>query len=129
MSQGERIKTVRKSNELTLEKFGERIGVGKTAISKLEKEQVSLTDQMAKSICREFNINEEWLRTGEGEMKADIPEEDAYSRAAAGVFKDNDVLAIEALKLYYTLSPAAKEAARKYILQLADLIRDQEDKI
>lgn len=129
MSQGERIRTVRKSNKLTLEKFGKRIGVGKTSISKLENEQVNLTDQMAKSICREFNINEDWLRTGKGEMKADIPEEDAYSRAAAGVFRDNDVLAIEALKLYYTLSPAAKEAARKYILQLADLIRDQEDKI
>lgn len=129
MTQGERVKELRRTLGLTLDKFGGKLGVKKNTISQIETGKNNLSDQMAKSICREFNINEDWLRTGKGEMKADIPEEDAYSRAAAGVFRDNDVLAIEALKLYYTLSPAAKEAARKYILQLADLIRDQEDKI
>ena len=43
MAQGERIKELRKALNLTLEKFGERLGVGKTAISKLEKgERLSL---------------------------------------------------------------------------------------
>ena len=53
---------------MTLEKFGEPLGVGKTAISNIEKGNRNLTDQMAISICREFNVNENWLRTGEGEM-------------------------------------------------------------
>lgn len=53
---------------MTLEKFGEPLGVGKTAISNIEKGNRNLTDQMAISICREFNVNETWLRTGEGEM-------------------------------------------------------------
>ena len=44
------------------------MGVGKTAISNIEKGNRNLTDQMAISICREFNVNENWLRTGEGEM-------------------------------------------------------------
>lgn len=70
MTQGERIKELRKSLGLTLEKFGERLGVGKTAISKLEKGERNLTDQMFKSICREFNVNEEWLRDGTGDMEA-----------------------------------------------------------
>ena len=74
MAQGERVKEVRKALGFTLEKFGERLGVGKTAVSKIEHEQCALTDQMAKSICREFSINEEWLRTGSGEMR--IPVED-----------------------------------------------------
>lgn len=60
---------IRKYLNLTLEKFGEKLGVGKTAISKIEKNERSLTDQMAKSICREFNVNEHWLRTGEGDMR------------------------------------------------------------
>lgn len=68
MTQGERIKEVRKSLGLTLEKFGEKIGVTKVAISNLENGHRNLTEQMTKSICREFNVSEEWLRTGDGEM-------------------------------------------------------------
>lgn len=68
MTQGERIKEVRKSLGLTLEKFGEKIGVTKVAISNLENGHRNLTEQMTKSICREFNVSDEWLRTGEGEM-------------------------------------------------------------
>lgn len=64
----ERIKQLRKELGLTLDKFGEKIGVGKTAISKIENGDRSVTDQMFKSICREFNVNENWLRTSEGEM-------------------------------------------------------------
>ena len=64
----ERIKQLRKELGLTLEKFGERLGVSKVAISLIENGKNALTDQMFKSICREFNVNENWLRTGEGEM-------------------------------------------------------------
>ncbi len=63
-----RIRELRKILNLTMEKFGGRLGVGKTAISKIEKGDNSLTDQMFKSICREYNVNEEWLRTGKGKM-------------------------------------------------------------
>ena len=68
MTQGERIKDVRNSLGLTLEKFGEKLGVTKTAISRLEKGVRSLTEQMTKSICRVFSVDYMWLTTGEGEM-------------------------------------------------------------
>lgn len=68
MTQGERIKDVRNSLGLTLEKFGEKLGVTKTAISRIEKGERSLTEQMTKSICREFSVDYIWLTTGEGEM-------------------------------------------------------------
>lgn len=68
MTQGERIKDVRNSLGLTLEKFGEKLGVTKTAISRIENGERSLTEQMTKSICREFSIDYMWLTTGEGEM-------------------------------------------------------------
>lgn len=81
MTQGERVKAVRKKNELTLEGFGERLGVTKTAISRIEKGERSLTEQMLKAICREFNVNEEWLRTEEGDMFViTTPFEKAYNR-------------------------------------------------
>lgn len=71
MTQGERVKEIRKHLKLTLEKFGEKLGVGKTAISKIEKNENALTEQMRKSICREFNVDYIWLTTGEGEMFID----------------------------------------------------------
>ena len=82
MTQGERVRSVRKKRELTLEKFGERLGVTKTAISRIEKGDRSLTEQMFKSICREFGVNEVWLRTGEGgddNMFTKISDDDRFS--------------------------------------------------
>lgn len=68
MTQNERVKEIRKSLGLTLEKFGERLGVKKNAISAIENGRNSLTDQMTKAICREFGVDCIWLTTGEGEM-------------------------------------------------------------
>lgn len=81
MTQGERIKLLRKERlNLTLDKFGQRLGVGKSAISDIERGRNNLSDQMLVSICREFNVSESWLRTGEGEMfiPMDIDEEIAH---------------------------------------------------
>lgn len=74
MTQGERVKEIRTSLSLTLEKFGEKLGVGKTAISKIEKNERSLTDQMTRSICREYNVNYDYLIYGEGDMFDSLPQ-------------------------------------------------------
>ena len=74
MTTGERVKEIRKTLNLTFEKFGEKLGVGKTAISKIEKDERNLTDQMAKSICREYNVNYDYLIYEEGEMFSDLPQ-------------------------------------------------------
>ncbi len=65
MTQGERVKKIRKSMGLTLDKFGEKLGVTKQTVSRIENGINNLTEQMTKSICREFNVNEKWLRTEE----------------------------------------------------------------
>ena len=57
-----------------MEKFGEKLGVTKTAISRLEKNERNVTDQMIKSICREFHVDYIWLTTGAGEMFQDSDE-------------------------------------------------------
>lgn len=71
MTQGERVREIRKSLGLTLEKFGEKLGVKKNAISQIETGRNSLTDQMTKAICREFSVDYIFLTTGEGEMFVD----------------------------------------------------------
>ena len=87
---GERIKKLRTSDELnsTLEKFGERVGVTKTAISKIEKNERNTTDQMFKSICREFNVNPEWLRNGTGDMFLELDEDGIIAGWVGKVLKD-----------------------------------------
>lgn len=74
MTQGERVKAIRATLKLTLEKFGEKLGVGKTAISKIEKGERSLTVQMMRAICNEYRVNYEYLESGIGEMFSDVPQ-------------------------------------------------------
>ena len=68
MTQNERVKEVRKTLGLTLDKFGVRLGIKKAAVSKIEKGENSLTAANIKAICREFSVDYMWLTTGEGEM-------------------------------------------------------------
>ena len=68
MTENERVRAIRKAKGITLEEFGSQIGVGKTAISKIERSETRVTDRTRISICKAFGVNEEWLRTGEGEM-------------------------------------------------------------
>ena len=84
-----RIRELRKTLGLTLDKFGEPLGVTKTAISRLENGVNGITDQMVKSICREYNVNEEWLVNGTGEIFSEVDREDQIMRWAASVLKED----------------------------------------
>lgn len=68
----QRIRELRKAISLSGEKFGERLGVGKVAVSQMETGKNAVTEQNIKAICREFNVNEDWLRNGNGEMFVDL---------------------------------------------------------
>lgn len=64
----ERIKDLRKALNLTQLSFATRIGVKRNTVAQWEIGVNSLSDQVIKAICREFNVAETWLRTGKGEM-------------------------------------------------------------
>lgn len=66
----DRLREARKALNLTQKEFGRRLGVQDTAISKLESSERNLTEQMIIAIFREYSVNEDWLRTGNGEMFA-----------------------------------------------------------
>lgn len=89
MTQGERVKEVRKSLGLTLEKFGARLGVTKQTVSRIENGVNNVTEQMTKAICREFNVDYAWLATGEGEMFVDS-DEDFLARIDAIMLGEDD---------------------------------------
>lgn len=112
MTQNERVKETRKTLGLTLEKFGERIGVTRGSMSNIENGNRNLTEQMTKSICREFSVDYMWLTTGEGEMFIDTDDDfvERIDRIMAGedearknLFKfmlelsDDDIAALDRL--------------------------------
>lgn len=69
----ERIKSVRKALKLSQDAFGEKLGMTGGGVSLLELGKRSVTEQVVKSICREFNVDYLWLTTGDGEMFTDLP--------------------------------------------------------
>lgn len=75
MTQGERIRELRKTLKMTMEQFGEKIGVTKSTISNIENGNRNATEHMVKSICREFNVDYIWLTTGGGEMFVDTDDD------------------------------------------------------
>lgn len=81
MTENQRVRLIRKDKGLTLEKFGEQIGVQKSAVSKIERGDNALSEQLCRAICREYHVREEWLRNGEGDMYE--PDEGQELRALA----------------------------------------------
>ena len=71
MTINERVKLVRKDLNLTMEKFGEQIGLKKAAVSVIENGKCSVTEANIRSICREFNVDYTWLTPGTGKMYVD----------------------------------------------------------
>lgn len=115
MTQNERVREVRKSYSLTLDKFGERIGLKKSAVSLIESGKNSLTDANIKSICREFNVSEEWLRNGTGDMEAIKP--DDFTSAIVQIDK-GDPKARQVILNYWNMSQQDKDLFWKFLDKL-----------
>lgn len=103
MTQGEQIREVRKALGLTLEKFGEKIGMKKNSVSQLENGKNSVTEQVVKAICREYNVDYMWLTTGDGEM-----------------FIDTDDDFIERIDRIMAGEDEARKSLFKFMLELSD---------
>lgn len=71
----ERLKLLRKTLKLSQDAFAERIGMKGCSISLLESGGRNITEQVIKSICREFNVDYIWLTTGDGEMFVDADDD------------------------------------------------------
>ncbi len=117
MIQGERVREIRKELGLTLERFAEKLGVGKTAISKLENGERSLTDQMAKAICREYNVSYDYLINGDGEMFDNLPQTILDELCAQYDLSDFDRMLVE---MYVSLPKDLREQAEACITKFLE---------
>ncbi len=109
---GERIKKVRKEKDLTQQEFGEKIGVKQNTIALIESGKRNTSDQLLLGICREFNVSEEWLRTGKGEIFQPTPETTVDKLIQE--FKLDD-LDRQIIVEYLQLSEQDRKAIKNYI--------------
>ena len=113
----ERVKAVRLHFGYNQDDFGAKIGLSKFAISSYENGKRKLTDRVLSDVCREFNVNERWLRTGEGEMFT-ASSKDAINQLADEL--DLDEFGRRALVAYAKLTPRDREAIKEYVLSVAE---------
>lgn len=109
----DRIKKIRKDAGLTQEKFADRLGLKRNTIATYETGKSEPMDNIIISMCREFNVNEEWLRTGNGEVYDTASTDDFMEIATRIDIKDKK--ARQAIMDYWNLSDADKELFWNFI--------------
>ena len=103
-----RIRELRKALDLSQKEFAEKIGLKQNAISYMEKNGFTITEQNIKVICSQFNVNENWLRTGSGKM-----------------FLENEKKQKEFFDIFDELSPALQD----YLIKTAKDLLDTQSKM
>ncbi len=86
----ERLRKLRKTLDLTQQAFADKLGIARGNIGAYEVGKNALSDAVISLICREFDVNENWLRTGEGEMFIELTKEEEIASFIGGVLRDED---------------------------------------
>lgn len=113
----QRLTEIRNTLGLSMEKFGSRIGISRSGISKMESGKSGLSEQTIISICREFEVREEWLRTGKGEMFEELTDAQKKMKYTALLLKDLDSKVAEVIMnliiTYEQLDETSREVLEK----------------
>lgn len=123
MNIGERIKKIRKELNMTQAEFATRIGSVQNTVTGYESGRRNPSSLVLALICREFNIREDWLRNGDGEMFLPVTE-DEYIKTAAS-FSDDPLVRNFVIK-YSKLDAVGKKLLYDFLLDLTDSMREQE---
>lgn len=129
-----RLKSIRKHFNLSQEEFGRKIGIESRAhISALENGTRNITDRIVKDVCREFSVNEKWLRTGEGEPFVERPLSEEIGYYVSDLLDYNghgnaffDAI-IEMMKNYAALDDTSQAVVREYFREVAKGINARQD--
>lgn len=126
-----RLHQLRKTLKLNQEDFGKRLGVTGASISRLEKGERNITEQMILSVCREFNVDEEWLRNGDGEMFLPPNDElgDLVGRLVADRSSEFSSIILDIMRSLDQLDDKGKEIFCRTVEDMAERIvkRKKED--
>ena len=123
----ERIKALRKKLQLTQQEFANRLGTSRGNIGSYEVGKSAPSDAVISLIRKTFNVNEIWLRTGEGEMFEELPEEDEVAAYVSDLLEDDenplyDIIK-DIMKTYSELTPRSQEAIRDFSAKLMENVK------
>lgn len=121
-----RVKALRKKLNLSQQAFGQRLGVTAAGISKIESADRHLTEQMLRLICNEFGVNEQWIRSGEGEAFRPGLTSGLEQLARDYQLDETDIRIINE---YITLDTAKRLVIKEYIMKLASMGSEQSNHI
>lgn len=117
----ERIKQIRRELGLTQQEFAERIGLKQNSIALIESGKRNISDQAVLSICREYGINEEWLRTGWGDKKTNNSDSELEALTEKYNLSAADRVLIEK---YIGLKPGVREVVLKFMTDVVVSLQD-----
>lgn len=119
----DRLKLLRKELRITQQELADRVGISRGNIAAYEVGKNSPSDAVISLICREFNVNEEWLRTGAGEMFIEETPDEEFMRMAKAVASGDtraDRMIRKTLMCFYEMDDLGKETLMNFIQNLAD---------
>ena len=119
---GERIKIVRKEKGLTQQTFADKLGLKRNTIGSYEIDAGLPSDRTISDICREFGVNEVWLRTGDGEPFQRESREEQIMRFAAQTVKGSDEFRKAFVSMLTKMDADDWENIGKLFAKLADEI-------
>ena len=120
MTENERVREIRKAKGLTMRKFGEKIGVAGSTISDIENGRRSLNRQNLLAICREFRVNEDWLRTGEGETFVEPDEDEEITKFLGDTLTDKPDFRRRLVSVVARMTPYEWELLEAKIRKLSE---------
>ena len=100
---------------LTKSAFAEKINVGQPFISQLYSGKKNPSDRTISDICREFNVNEIWLRTGEGEMFIQMDKDEEFDRLCTEIQMSDDEFIKDIMRKYWSLDETGKSIIRQML--------------
>ena len=119
----ERIKLIRRELGLTQTEFAERIGLKQNSIALIESGKRNISDQAVLSICREYGVNEEWLRTGTGEKMTPGASDELEALVKKYDLSNADQVLIEK---YVNLKAGSRETIINFITDVVAALEDLE---
>lgn len=121
----DRIKKLRKELDLTQQEFADKLGIKRNTVATYETGKSNPSDAAVLLICKTFNVNEEWLRIGTGEMSKKIPPDNEYMKAAMDICSSNDEAAMKAVVSYWKMGPEFKKIFWNKLLEVAEIYKKQ----
>lgn len=116
---GDRLKALRKALNMTQQEFADRLNIKRNTLANYETGRNEPIDAVYSLICREFNVDEHWLRTGEGEMFRARDRMDELMESAGRFFSnETDEFRLRFAKMVFNWSDAEWEALFHYAQQL-----------